>query len=311
MSQSNLPALSRAEEFARAALSEASLRAYRADWAHFLAWCEAAGRQGLPASAETICDYLASMATTHKRSTIQRRLVTIGQAHRFAGEPWARSHPKIRSTLKGMFRLHGQPATKAAALCLDETVQLVGACDGFAGLRDRAMFLVAFAGALRRSEVAAMQVRDLGFEKAGLRLFLPKSKTDQEGEGEILGIPNGSNPDTCPVSALKRWLQAAPTDGAVFRAIRANGEVMDEGLHPDSIGRILQKRAAEAGITAGPRERVSAHGLRAGYITEAYRRGARDEEIMAQSRHSDLRTMHGYIRRAKLLTAEQKVFVGL
>lgn len=308
---SQLPAPSRAEEFARAALSASSLRAYRADWNHFLDWCLEHGREGLPASVATVCDYLASMATSHKRATIERRLVTIRQAHRLAGHPFG-NHPQIQKTLKGMFRLHGQPRVKASALCLEETRQLIDVCVGdVKGLRDRAMFLVAFAGALRRSEIAAMQVVDLGFEGGGLRLFLPRSKTDQEGEGEIVGIPRGDNPETCPVTALQRWLRAAPSAGAVFRWVRADGTVMDECLHPDSIGRILQKRAAEAGVRAMPRERITAHGFRAGFITEAYRRGARDEEIMAHSRHADLRTMHGYVRRAKLLTKANKVAVGL
>ena len=86
---------------------------------------------------------------------------------------------------------------------------------------------------------------------------------------------------------------------------------MDDGLHPDSVGRIVQKRAAEAGLVAGPRERISAHGFRAGFITEAYKRGSRDEEIMAHSRHRDLKTMRGYVRRAKLADAHPGRDLGL
>ncbi|GEP07988.1 hypothetical protein MOX02_60260 [Methylobacterium oxalidis] len=163
-------------------------------------------------------------------------------------------------------------------------------------LRDRAMFLVAFAGAFRRSELAAIRAVDLAFAEDGLRGFLPASKSDQEREGTVVAIPSGEHPDICPVRALRRWLLAAPSDGFVFRAIRADGMVCEADLHPDSIGRIVKKRSKEAGLSAGPRERLSAHGFRAGFITEAYRAGARDAAIMGHSRHRDLKTMHGYVQ---------------
>ena len=296
------PALAIAREFADQALAPASRRAYRADWAHYTAWCGAAALAPMPAPPEQIASYLASMATTHKRATIERRLVTIGQAHKIAGLPWIPAHPAVRATLRGMFRRHSNPVRKAAALGLSETRRLLAVCAGdIAGLRDRALFLTAFAGALRRSELARIRAADLAFGEDGLRIFLPASKGDQTGEGVIVAIPTGANAERCPVRSLRRWLQAAPTEGYVFRAIRADGTVLETGLHPDSVGRIVQKRAAQAGLVAGPRERLSAHGFRAGFITEAYRSGARDAAIMEHSRHRDLKTMHGYIRRAKLL----------
>lgn len=296
------PALALAREFADQALAPASRRAYRADWVHYTGWCTASALTPMPAPPEQIVSYLASMATTHKRATIERRLVTIGQAHKLAGLPWISAHPAVRATLRGMFRRYGSPVRKATALGLDETRRLLAACEGdIAGLRDRALFLTAFAGALRRSELARIRAEDLTFGEDGLRIFLPTSKGDLTGEGVVVTIPPGVNAERCPVQTLRRWLRAAPTEGYVFRAIRADGTVLDAGLHPDSVGRIVQKRAAQAGLVAGPRERLSAHGFRAGFITEAYRLGARDAAIMEHSRHRDLKTMHGYIRRTKLL----------
>ncbi len=274
-------------------------------------WCEAYALAPLPAPPARFSAYLAPMATTHGRATIECRLVTIGQAYKLAGHPWVRAHPAIRATLRGLFRRHGIPTRKAAALGVAETRRLVDICDGFAGLRDRALFLLAFAGALRRSELAAVRASDVAFGPDGLRLFLPTSKGDQEHEGTIVGIPSGNHAAPCSVQAQRRWLTAAPAEAFVFRAIRADGTVCESGLHPDSIGRIVKKRADEAGVSAGPRERLSEHGFRAGFITEAYRAGARDAAIMEHSRHCDLKTMHGCVRRAKLLVDHPGRGLGL
>jgi integrase len=302
----------RARAFADQALSENSRRAYRADWQHYMDWCRAHQLEPLPAGPEQVASYLTSMAETHKRATIERRLVTIGQAHKLRGLPWIPAHPAVRAALRGMFRRYGRPRKQAAALGVPETLQIVSACEGtVAALRDRALFLMSFAGAFRRSEVARIRFEDLAFREGAVDVFLPQSKGDQEGEGTIVTVLAGENAATCPVAALRRWLQAAPAEGYVFRAVRADGTVMEDGLHPDSVGRIVQKRAAEAGLVAGPRERISAHGFRAGFITEAYRRGSRDEEIMGHSRHRDLKTMRGYVRRAKLSDAHPGHNMGL
>lgn len=302
-----------AEAYARQALSPATLRAYKSDWADFLSWCRAAGANPVPAAPETVAAYLASMATTHARATIERRLVSITQAHKLAGLDFRSSHPTVRNTLRGLFRRHGRPQRKAAALGLRQISAILAVCSGsFVARRDRAMLLIGFAGALRRSEIARIRVEDLAFTDEGLRLTLPRSKTDAAGEGAEVGIPTGSNPETCPVAALRGWLDAAGfTAGPVFRKIRADGSIMEASLHPTSVGRILQKRAAEAGLTINPGERLSAHGLRAGFITETYRAGARDEDIMRHTRHRDLKTMRGYVRRAKLLTDSPAKLLGL
>ena len=306
-------ALDVAAGYAQQALSPATLRAYRSDWADFTAWCRAAALEPLPAAPQTIAAYLAAMVRVRTRATIQRRLVSIGQAHKLAGQDWRPSHPAIRNTMRGMFRQHGKPPRKAAALGREEVVMLLeGSVEGLAAVRDRAIFLLGFSGALRRAELAAVRREDLTFRADGLRLLIPRSKGDQEGEGAEIGIPRGANPATCPVRAVQRWLEASDCDsGPVFRKIRAEGTIMDEALHPSSIRYILRKRAAEAGLEVGRSERLSPHGLRAGFITEAYKAGARDEEIMGHTRHKDADTMRGYVRRAKLLSESPAKKLGL
>lgn len=308
-----LPAISLGDTYARQALSKASLRAYRADWTHFLDWCGERGLSGLPATVETVCDYLASMAETHARATIERRLVTIAQAHKLANQPWVPGHPRIRATLRGMFRLHGRPPVKAAAIELDEVRKILAALPASTvGLRDRAILLLAFAGALRRSEIARLRRTDIAIGREGLRVLLTRSKSDQTGEGQVIGIPRGQNRQTCPVEALIRWLRAAPTEGAIFRGIRADGTVLDAPLHPNSVGEIIKTRAAQAGLRPeSAAERITAHGLRVGCITALYKSGISDEAIMGHSRHRDLKTMRGYVRRGRLMKESPVRALGL
>ena len=132
-----------AADYARLSLSPATLRAYRADWADFTAWCQGRGVSPLPAAPNTVADYLASLALTHGRSALKRRLSAIGQAHRLKEAAWIPSHPLIRHALRGILRQHGRPTRKAAALATADIKKLVVTCDqGLTGQRDRAMLLV-------------------------------------------------------------------------------------------------------------------------------------------------------------------------
>ena len=169
-----------------------------------------------------------------------------------------------------------------------------------------------FAAALRRSELVAVAREHLTITPEGLRLLIPRAKTDQAGRGAELGLPRGRKPETCPVRALEAWLLASDCRyGPVFRKIDRWGNVETAALHPYALPRILRRRLALAGIKPTGLERLSLHGLRAGFITEAYQAGARDEAIMEHSRHRDIRTMRGYVRRAKLVGESPAGLVGL
>ena len=147
-----LAALEAARALARQAAAPATLRAYRADWAHYAAWCAANGFAPVPAAPATVGAYLTSLAESHAPTTIRRRLAAIGKAHRFNDLPWNPGHRDIREPLQALLRLHGRPVEKVAALSLAMLRQLVATCDRTArGRRDRALLLIGFAAALRRS----------------------------------------------------------------------------------------------------------------------------------------------------------------
>ena len=306
-------AVKAAEGYASQALSEATLRAYRSDWAQFRDWCLATGLQALPAEPSTVAAYLASMANSHSRATLRRRLVAIGQVHRLSGHVWSAAHPAIRNTLRGILRRHGAPARQAAALTTADLRRLVGTCDGgLAGLRDRALLLLGYAGALRRAELVGVWREHIQITADGMRLTIPRAKGDQEGQGATIGISLGRHHETCPVRALEAWLdQSDCAFGPVFRKVTMWGSVEHQALHPDAVRQILRRRAEACGLVAEGGMHLSPHGLRAGFVTEAYRAGARDEQIMEHTRHRDLKTMRGYVRRAQLVTESPVKLLGL
>ncbi len=228
--------------------------------------------------------------------TLRRRVAAIARAHRIAGHPLDTRHPAIRETLRGIARAHGEPPRRAAALTTAEVKRLVRACgNDRAGLRDRALFLIGYAGALRRSELVALDVEHITWADEGLRLLIGRSQTDPAGHGAELGIPRGRSADTCPV----------------FRRVRRWDTPGTERLHPDAVRQILLKRALQAQVGGTLWEPVTPHGLRAGFITAAYKNGVSDEEIMGHSRHRSLATMRSYIRRAKLSSTSPAGKVGL
>jgi site-specific recombinase XerD len=181
-----------AADYARRSLAPNTLRAYRADWEDFLAWCRINGQPPLPAAPETVAAYLASLALTHGRAALRRRLAAITQAHKLRGIAWT-PDPRVRRTLRGILRQHGTASRKAAALTTAEIRQLVATCDaGLSGTRDRALLLLGYAGALRRSELVAIERAHLSFTPEGLKLHIPRSKGDPEGEGSEIGILPGA-----------------------------------------------------------------------------------------------------------------------
>ena len=301
-------ALETAETLARNAAAPATLRAYKADWTHFSDWCAAKGFVPVPAAPEVVGAYLASLAETHAPATIRRRLSALGKMHRYNDLPWNAGHGAIQGPLQGLLRRHGRPPQRAAALTLAILRKILATCDGTPrGRRDRALLLFGFAGALRRSELVFLNVEDIRVDADGLRLRIRRGKTDPDGQGAEIGLPRGRHAETCPLLAFEAWQAVAQRNaGPLFRKVSTRGRIGGAALHPDAVRRILLHRLRMAGLTPGDVDhgfgRLSAHALRVGFITEAYAKGARDEDIMRHTRHRDLRTMRGYVRRAGLLS---------
>jgi integrase len=303
----------RADNYLVAADAPSTVRAYTADWKHFSVWCRARDLAPMPASPQLVGDYLADLGEGYARATLRRKVAAIARATRHAGHPLDTRHPSIRDVLRGIGRTHGGPPKRAQALATEEVQKLVATCaDDPAGLRDRALLLIAFAGALRRSELCAIEVEHITWKPRSLELLIPRSKTDAEAEGIRIGIPRGKVETTCPVRALQAWLTAAAIErGPVFRAVTRHDTPRTAALSGEAVRLIVLKHARLAGVKGTRLEPISPHGLRAGFVTTAYRNNIPDEEIMGHSRHRSLTVMRSYVRRSKLSHASPAGKVGL
>jgi integrase len=288
----------RAKAFVVSAKAPSTLRAYRSDWRDFENWCRTRQLPALPASPQTVALYITDRASSLASGTITRRLTSITKAHQSSGftdSPASTRNFILGETLKGIRRTIGTAQKGKDPLLADDIRGIIAAsAKGLKGARDRALVLVGFAGAFRRSELARMEVRDLEFTADGTVIDLPISKTDQEAAGRKVGLPFGENPATCPVLALRRFLaEAQISEGPVFRKIGRYGHVSKRGLNSNSIGAILKRAAARAGMRVEP---LGGHSLRAGHVTQAAMNGVMERVIMRQTGHRSTKTLRRYIR---------------
>lgn len=295
-------ALARAQAYRQRAKSDATLDAYDADVDRYAAWCAVNGFEPFPATPETVGAYLAGHAGDFAHATLVRWVAGIAHQARLDGIPLDTRHPDISDTLNGIANVFATRGRRAAALTTEDLRAIVEVCkDDLAGRRDRAMLLIGFAGALRRSELAGLDVDQLRWTREGLVLTIGRSKGDQQGQGAEISIFQGEHAATCPVAALRAWLTLAGISaGPVFRKVARGGHVQGERLSGGGVWQIVKKRCAAVGLKAPSGEHLSPHSLRAGFVTTAYAAGVSDEEIMDQTRHRHLETMRGYVRRAKL-----------
>ena len=241
------PAAARAQEYFRAAQAANTRRAYASDWKHFAAWCRAAGQGSLPAAPETVVLYLSALAETARVSTLTRRLSAISQAHQAAGLETPTAHLAVRKLMAGIRRQKGTAQTGKRPLVTADLRVLLAPLGSrrILEVRDRALLLVGFAGAFRRSELVGLDVGDLEFNREGLIVNIRRSKTDPEGQGRKVGIPYGSTPATCPVRALEAWLAVlGADDGPLFRGINRHGHLAGGRLTAQSVALVIKRLAA-------------------------------------------------------------------
>jgi site-specific recombinase XerC len=194
-------------DYGRAALSANTTRAYKADWKEFQDWCAARQRSSLPAIPATVANFASMLASDGKKvPTIARKLAAIRFFHRAADLDNPTDHAGVAAILKGIRRTVGTAPHQKAPATVDVIHTLLARVepDTLQGKRDRALLLLGFAGAFRRSELVAITVEDLTFSDEGVDVFLPKSKTDQEAKGQSVAVLNGKA--LRPADRLKEWL---------------------------------------------------------------------------------------------------------
>ncbi|MAM88316.1 MAG: integrase [unclassified Hahellaceae] len=295
---SGMPALESAELQARhrrylqAATSDNTRRTYRSAIHRFERW---GGR--LPTDRDTLIRYLLAHAETLNTRTLDVHLTALSQWHRFQGFADPGQDPTVRKTLEGMRRVHGQPKRKARALRLEHLVALIDWLqtqpESLKKHRDLALVQTGFFGAFRRSELVSIQVEDLSWESEGLIIRLPRSKTDQQGEGLQRALPAG-NGQICPVRALRNWLLVAEiTSGPVFRPISRWNECQTRALRPAAVNELLKSLGTACGFDFVPE--LSSHSFRRGLSTSAARENLSFEAIKKQGGWKNDAVVRGYI----------------
>lgn len=295
-----------------AARSANTRKVYANGWRAFEAFCKEVGAAALPAEPATVVSFLASEAKKGMAvATLETRLAAISAAHRAANKPSPTVNEGVHMTLQGLRRLVGAKQRQAAPVTLKTLAKLVEALPRLVGAdahrlaRDRAIVLVGYSAAMRRSELVALRWDDVqvveadGDAPAGAVLTIRKSKTDQEAVGRDIGLPMWNDEQLCPVRALKTLQEAQLLEAARLGAeppehIFVGSFRRDGHMRPAHVNELLKVLADEVKLDG---ELFSGHSLRAGHVTEAFERGLQPTDIMAVTGHRSVEILLKYERR--------------
>lgn len=277
------------------ALADSTRKAYKNDLDHFIAWGGT-----IPCNGDQIAAYLSFFAGTLSMATLQRRIVSIAKAHTMQGLTDPTKNELVRLTFRGIRRSHGKPQNQMAALMKEDLIVMLSHIpDTVKGARDRALLMMGFCGAFRRSELVSIQIENLEFTPQGIVVILPRSKTDQTGQGRKIGIPKGRG-RICSVAAIENWLlHLSANHGALFRSITKGGVISKDTLSDKSVADIIKFYARKAGLDSG---RYSGHSLRSGLVTSAAQQGVSSWKIRQQTGHKSDAMLARYIRDGDIFT---------
>jgi len=262
----------------------ATERAYAHDWNDFETFCRRHSLEPLPAAPQTLALYLKALETRRSQSpegiragtmglalpTLRRRLAAIASRHATAGRETPTDHPLVRRLLRRYSRSRGTAEKKKEPLLIEHFPAILAAMgDEPPAHRDRALLLLGYAGAFRRSELVALDVEHLKFSKKGLYVWIVAAKNDPRKKGRELYVPRlpaaSPNANLCAVAALERWLDVVGGAGPIFRTFDLHGLLTTQRLDPGDVARIVRRRAAAAGVVGD----FAGHSLRRGFITNA------------------------------------------
>lgn len=278
--------------------------AYRSDLFQLRQWL--AGRElgDLPITPATLSVYLADGASRHKWATISRRLAAIRKWHKLHKYPDPALDDMVQTVLEGIKRTLGIEPTQAPAFEIAEFKEKIRQIlPTPTGVRDRALLLVGFVGAFRRSELVALNVEGVRFTREGAVVSYRGSKTNQYGHTEQKALFFSPDPDTCPVRALQDYLDLLnrPT-GPLFVRVRKGNQVTEDRLSDKQVARATKAYLGEE---------YSAHSLRASFVTIAKLNGADDSQIMQQTKHRTRTMIDRYTRVQQVVRHNAAMKLGL
>ncbi len=268
-----------------------TLRAYKADFKDFSAFCTKNGLSSMPTEPKILSIYLTHLSSTSKFSTLKRRIASISVIHKMKGHYLDTKHPIIMENLHGIKRVKGTNQKTKKPILINDLKAIINSIDQMnqpekKKIRDKAIILIGFSGGFRRSELVNIDYENIEFVNEGVKIFVKKSKTDQSGEGMIKAIPYFDSKLFCAVTTLKNWID--------FSEIKS-GKIFD--LSDRSIALIIKKYASLSGLDA---DKYSGHSLRSGFATSTAESGAEERNIMAMTGHKTTQMVRRYIHEANL-----------
>ncbi len=295
------PALERARAYATHAKAHNTQNAYARHWQEFETFRRhRSGAVSFPASVTDVIEFITDQAERGKRiSTIDQKLAAIAFRHRAANVPNPTETQIVREVMSGIRRTLGTAPQQKAPITRRELARMIAAApDNLRGARDRAILLLGYAGAFRRSELVALDVEDARITDADMTITLRRSKTDQEGHGAKKRIPRLGDTPLCPVRAVQQWLNASGVEsGALFRAVDRWGHVRADRISDKVIALVVKEAAQAAGLE--PRQ-FAGHSLRAGFVTQAAQDDVPEWQIAEVTGHKSRAVLQRYIRDAGL-----------
>lgn len=312
-----------AKVFASRSRADNTRRAYQSQWSRFVGWCEHKGLNPRPAHRTTVANYLTYLASFGvdpeldralkregplKAPSIKQAKAVIGKAHKDVGLPSPTETREVLDVWEGIQRTLGSEVDKKAPILPAQLAAMLALTpDTLLGARDRAMLLLGWAGAFRRSELVALDVEDLfrGDEPGTIIAFLRKSKTDQRGTGKRKPILPSEDENLCPVRAVTSWLKVSGiTTGPIFRPSSPDGRsLLERRLSDDMVYETVLLYVGGAGLDPGVFKSFGAHSLRAGFCTTAVEAGKDLDQIMQVTGHAKVDTLMGYVRNSKLFSS--------
>lgn len=286
----------RAASLATMSRAPRTMTGYNNDWKHFTEWCAKYGLPTLPADQETVCLFLAAMVERKlKAGTIKHMISAIGYHHDAADHPSPTRMPRVRQIHAGLKRELGTMPLRKTPLLPAHLLKIRAALpQNLRGLRDAAILLLGFAGALRKSELTGLDVADLTFRpEGGMQLLLRRAKTDKARAGQRVAIMPAGNPEICPITTLRTWLERAEiTEGPLFRMVTTTGQVYNLRLGESAVAGIVKRAVKRIGLDPAT---FSSHSLRRGMITSAIHGGADPWRVGRHARQDSIVTTMMYV----------------
>jgi len=270
-----------------------TIRAYKSDFKDFEKFCNDLNLKSLPTDAKTISLYLTHLSKNSKFSTIKRRLSSIKVIHKISEKYIDLKHPLINENLISIKKKLGTFQRAKKPVTIDQLKIIISKINNEKNtknkLRNKALILIGFAGAFRRSELVSIALEDLDFVNEGVKIFIKKSKTDQSGEGMVKAIPYFKNIEFCPVASLKVWVN-------YLKSKNPNQELLFK-MSDKNVALIIKKYASITGLDAS---KYSGHSLRSGFATSTAEYGAEERQIMAMTGHKSNQMVRRYIQESNL-----------